>query len=99
VIHTELSPEADGKLEVVWVKAYNFLDIARKEDIVMEVAYVVGDPEEVDITSLNSRGPLRVKISCREVSIIRGETQVFSMERVIESDGIQRNLRPLLKNL
>jgi hypothetical protein len=99
VIHTELSPEEDGKLEVVWVKAYNFPDIARKEDIVMEVAYVVGDPEEVDITSLNSRGPLRVKIVCREVSIIRGETQVFLMERVIESDGIQRNLRPLLKNL
>jgi hypothetical protein len=77
VIHTELSPDADGKLEVVWVKAYNFPDIARKGDIVMEVAYVVGDPEEVDIISLNSRGPVRVKIACREVSKIRGETQVF----------------------
>jgi hypothetical protein len=77
VIHTELSPESDGKLEVVWVKAFNFPEVARKEDIIMEVAYVVGDPEEIDISSLNSTGPVRVKLACREVSRIRGETQVF----------------------
>jgi hypothetical protein len=74
VIHTELSPEADGMLEVVWVKVYNLPDIARKEDTAIEVAYVVGDPEEVDVNSLNGSGPVRVKLACREANKIRGET-------------------------
>jgi hypothetical protein len=48
----------------------------------MEVAYVVGDPEEVDISSLNSPGPVRVKLACKEVSRIRGgDTSVFQWRK------------------
>jgi hypothetical protein len=77
VIPTDLSPEADGKLEVLWVKGFNFSPDARKEDIVMEVAYIVGDPIEVDLKSLDSHGPIRVKVACREALKIRGETRVY----------------------
>jgi hypothetical protein len=34
------------------VKAYNFPPIARKEEVVREIAYLVGEPEEVDIKPL-----------------------------------------------
>jgi hypothetical protein len=86
VIPTDMSPEADGSLEVVWVKAYNVYPDARKEDTIMELAYLVGDPIEVDLKSL-TQGPIRVKVACREARKIRGETRFFSMGRDILSDG------------
>jgi hypothetical protein len=76
VIPTDMSPEADGSLEVVWVKAYNVYPDARKEDIIMELAYLVGDPIEVDLRSL-TQGPIRLKVACRKARKIRGETRVF----------------------
>jgi hypothetical protein len=59
---------------------------ARKEDTIMELAYLVGDPIEVDLKSL-TQGPIRVKVACREARKIRGETRFFSMGRDILSDG------------
>jgi hypothetical protein len=96
VIHTELSPESDGKLEIVWVKAFNFPEMATKEDIVMEVDYVVGDPEEVDISSLNTSGLVRVKLACREVSRSEGKPRCFLMVKVEGSDGNQSQLKKAL---
>jgi hypothetical protein len=58
VIPTDLSVGADDRLETVWVKAYNFPPISRKEEVVREVAYLVGEPEEV--------GPIKIKLSCRD---------------------------------
>jgi hypothetical protein len=49
---TELNPRADGYLELVWVRAYNFLDYALSPEVAMEIAHLVGYPKEVDITSL-----------------------------------------------
>jgi hypothetical protein len=58
VIPTDLSVGVDDRLETVWVKSYNFPPIARKEEVVREVAYLVGEPEEV--------GPIKIKLSCRD---------------------------------
>lgn len=74
---TELDPELDGSLEVVWVRAYNFLDLALYPEVVMEVAHLVGDPEEVDMASLKGQGPVRIKVGCRDSKELKGETQVF----------------------
>lgn len=74
---TELNPGADSCLEVVWVRAYNFPDYALSPEVVMEVAHLVGDPEEVDLASLKWQGPMRVKVGCRDSKEIKGETQVF----------------------
>lgn len=49
---TDLFVEADGKLETMWVRAYNFPPFARKEEVVREVAYLVGEPKEVDLNTL-----------------------------------------------
>jgi hypothetical protein len=77
VIPTNLSVGADDKLETVWVKAYNFPPIARKEEVVREVAYLVGEPEEVDLKTLEGFGPIKIKLSCRDAKQVRGETQVY----------------------
>lgn len=43
----------------------------------MEVAHLVGDPEELDLASLKWQGPVRVKLGCRDSREVKGETQVF----------------------
>jgi hypothetical protein len=77
VIITEMSSEADGKLETVWVKAYKFPPFARKAEVIMEIAYLIGDPEEIDMTSLKPPGPMRIKLGVLDATKIRGETKVF----------------------
>jgi hypothetical protein len=51
--------------------------IARKEEVVREIAYLVGEPEEVDTETLEGFGPIKIKISCRDAKQLRGETQVY----------------------
>jgi hypothetical protein len=77
VTPTEMSSESDGKLESVWVKEHKLPQIARKEEVVMEIAYLIGDPEEVDLSSLSGTGPVRMRVGCRDPNMIRGESQVF----------------------
>jgi hypothetical protein len=77
VVPIDLSVDADDKLETVWVKAHNFPPIARKEEVVREIAYLVGEPEEVDTKTLEGFGPIKIKISCRDAKQLRGETQVY----------------------
>lgn len=73
----EMSSESDGKLELVWVKAHKFSSITRKDEVSMEIAYLIGDPEEVDLSSLSGSGPVRMQVGCHDPSLIRGESQVF----------------------
>jgi hypothetical protein len=91
VIPTDMVVDAEEKLETIWVKAYKFPPFARKEDIVMEIAYLIGDPIEVDLVTLNREGPIRIKLSCRESQKIGGELKSFSMERGTTSGGRWKN--------
>lgn len=59
------------------MRAYNFLDYALYPEVVMEVAHLVGDPEEVDLAGLKGNGPVRIKLGCRDSREVKGETQVF----------------------
>jgi hypothetical protein len=77
VTPTDMSVDADEKLEVIWVKAHNFPPFARKEEVVMEIAYLVGDPVEVDLSTLDREGPVRIKLGCREPHKIKGENRIF----------------------
>jgi hypothetical protein len=77
VTPTDMSADAEDKLEIVWIKVHKFPPFARKEDIVMEIAYLVGDPIEVDLSTLNREGPISIKQSCRAPHKIGGETKVF----------------------
>ncbi|RLN33477.1 hypothetical protein C2845_PM03G26800 [Panicum miliaceum] len=84
VVPTYLSAGLDGNLDVVWIKAYNFPSNAKSVEVVMEVEYLVRDPEEVDMSSLNKPGQVRVQIACRDFRKVRGETQ---FDRQKDHDG------------
>jgi hypothetical protein len=43
----------------------------------MQIAYLIGDLEEVDLSSLSGTGPVRMRVGCRDPNMIRGESQVF----------------------
>jgi hypothetical protein len=77
VTPTEMSAEADGKLESVWVRVHRFPTFARKVEVAMEIGYFAGDPEVVDLSSLNRPGPVRIRIACVDATKIRGESRVF----------------------
>jgi hypothetical protein len=43
----------------------------------MEITYLMGDPEEVDMSTLNYPGPVRIKLGCLDSTKIRGDSRVF----------------------
>jgi hypothetical protein len=99
VTPTDMAVDAEEKLEIIWVKAYKFPPFARKEDIVMEIAYLIGDPIEVDLVTLNREGPIRIKLSCREPQKIGGKLKFSLMERGITSGGRWRKCNRSLAKL
>lgn len=61
---TERTIEASAELQEVWVRAYGVPPMAKIESIMKKIAYLIGDPLEVDAISLN-REVVRIK-SCAE---------------------------------
>jgi hypothetical protein len=50
----------------------------------MEIAYLIGNPEEVDLNSLKKTGPVGIEVACRMLNRSREKLQFSLMERVIE---------------
>jgi len=73
---TNMSPESFAVLKETWVKAIGILKIARKELYVTELAYLVGDPEEVFVESLKWK-EVWIKVACKNPSQINGSSEVF----------------------
>lgn len=63
-------------LSQAWVLICGFPMWARKEKTVEEVSCLVGDFVEVDTKSLPGLGPIRVKVSCKDPSSIKGSSKV-----------------------
>ncbi|CAN6227779.1 unnamed protein product [Urochloa humidicola] len=76
VQETDRDPESFDMLQTVWVRAEGIPDIARKEVHVMELAYLVGDPEEVHEESLKWKS-VWIKVACRDPKAISGTSEVF----------------------
>ena len=53
---------AFNTLSQVWVQVMGFPKWARYEKIVEEVAYLIGDPDMVDIASLAREGNIRLRV-------------------------------------
>lgn len=68
---------------------------AKKERAVEEVAYLVGDFEEIDLSTLPGLGPIRVKVSCKDPNQIKGASKVyfnksgFMVSWLVESEKAQ----------
>ncbi|XP_039772965.1 uncharacterized protein LOC120641069 [Panicum virgatum] len=63
-------------LQTIWVKAEGIPKIAKKETHVMELAYLVGDPEEVFLDSLDWK-EVWIKVSCKDPKKIAGTSEVY----------------------
>jgi hypothetical protein len=77
VVKSNMDPDAVEVLQTTWVKIYGLLAIACKEDIVMRVATLAGEPLVVDELSLIKTGPVRVKMNCRDPHKLRGFVRIF----------------------
>lgn len=77
VEETSRTEESFAELREVWVKAYRVPRIARKEKELKDLSYLVGEPIEVDETSLRGLGPVRVKVAVCSPEEIQGSTSVF----------------------
>jgi hypothetical protein len=64
-------------LSTAWVQIMGVPYWARKEKAIEEVAYLVGDFEELDVSSLPGLGPIRVKVSCKAPKQIKGASKVY----------------------
>jgi hypothetical protein len=76
VEETNMDPGAFQVLQSIWVRVVGILKIARPEYVVMELAHLVGDPEEVHLPSLQWKYAW-VKVSCKNSSQIGGTSEVF----------------------
>lgn len=77
VIKTSVDPSTSSILQAVWLKIYGIPDFAKEEDIVKEIASLVGEPIKVDEFSLLRDEPARVRIDCRDPTKIRGYIEIF----------------------
>lgn len=76
VEETNRDPETFQILQSVWVRALGIPKVTRSEFAVLELAKLVGDPEEVHIPSLQWKA-VWVKVSCKNPSKIGGTSEVF----------------------
>jgi hypothetical protein len=76
VEESNMDPEAFQVLQSVWVRAVGIPKIARSEYAVLELAQLVGDPEEVHLPSLQWKS-VWVKVACKNPNQIGGTSEVF----------------------
>jgi hypothetical protein len=76
VEETDRDPETFHMLQIVWVRAVGIPRVARTEYVVLELAKLVGDPEEVHMPSLQWKA-VWVKVSCKDPYKIGGASEVF----------------------
>jgi hypothetical protein len=70
-------PEAIEVLHTTWVKIYGLPTIAYKEEVIMKIATLAGEPLLVDELSLIKDGPVRVKLNCRDPLKLRAFVRIF----------------------
>lgn len=73
VEETDMDVDSFAVLQTVWVKAVGIPKFARKESVVMELAFLAGDPEEV----LNPWSEVWVKVACKDPKLIKGTAVVY----------------------
>ena len=89
VAETNMEPDSFAVLSTTWVRATGIPKVARKETAVMELAYLVGDPEEVHKPSLAWKD-VWVKVACKDANRIEGTTEVFINKQGYKITGTQK---------
>jgi len=77
ITKSNVDPTTSSVLQSCWVRISNIPPIAREESVVRELASLVGQPVMVDELSLIREEPVRVKVNCRDPSVIRCVIEIF----------------------
>jgi hypothetical protein len=77
IMKSNLDPIASEVLQSTWVKIYGLPSIAVKEEVIMKVVTLAGEPMVVDELSMIRSGPIRVKVNCRDPMKLRGFVRIF----------------------
>jgi hypothetical protein len=77
VLKSSVDPDASEMLQTSWIKIFGLPTIACKEEVVMKVTALAGEPLVVDELSLIKEGPMRVKMNCRDPYSLRGFVKIF----------------------
>lgn len=77
ILKSNVDPASSSVLQSCWVRISNIPPIAREENVVKEIASLVGQPVVVDELSLLREDPVRVKVNCRDPSTIRCVIEIF----------------------
>jgi hypothetical protein len=76
VEESNMDPDAFQVLQSIWVRVVGIQKIARTEFAVLELAHLVGDPEEVHLPSLQWKS-VWIKVYCKNPNQIGGALEVF----------------------
>ncbi|CAN6347363.1 unnamed protein product [Urochloa humidicola] len=74
---SSIDPASSSALQEGWVKITNIPNNARSVEAITLIAELAGDVITVDELSLIRDGPVRVKLSARDISKIRGFIEIF----------------------
>jgi hypothetical protein len=93
IIKTNVDPAASSILQSTWVKIVGIPSFAKEEEVVKEIASLVGEPIKVDEFSLIRDEPVRVKVNCRNPTKLRGFIEIFfngvGLDIRFEAEGLQ----------
>ncbi|KAM0924423.1 hypothetical protein ACQ4PT_004910 [Festuca glaucescens] len=92
----DLAPGASSMLQSTWVKVFEVPADARNEGSIKEISKTFGRPRDIDTSTLARKGPIRVKVDCRDPRKLRGRVEIFmnsaGFKFRIEAEGIVWNL-------
>ncbi|KAJ1262156.1 hypothetical protein BS78_09G085900 [Paspalum vaginatum] len=77
VERSDLEIGSFGELSQTWVQLRGVPQWARKEGVVEELSFLVGDCVEIDKNSVTRMGPIRLKVACKDPNEIGGVTKIF----------------------
>jgi hypothetical protein len=76
-LKSTFDPDVIEVLQPAWVKIYGLPSIAYKDEVIMKIATLAGEPVMVDELSLNQEGPARAKLNWRNPNKLRGFVRIF----------------------
>jgi hypothetical protein len=77
IIRTAVDPAASSVLQTAWIKVHGIPGFAKDEEVVREIATLVGEPIKVDEFNLLRDEPARVRINCRDITKVKGTVEIF----------------------
>jgi hypothetical protein len=74
---SNLDAESFETLTEIWVRDYGIPQWAKKEKVVRQIAFLVGEPLVVDKASLLKPNWVRIKVACKDPNLVGGVNNIY----------------------